>query len=627
MLYLVSYGAGNVRSLANAIKQLGFEFKWVEKPEDIEKADQLIFPGVGHFGQAMRSLQEKGLAEPLKRYIASGKPYFGICIGMQTLFAASDEAPGLAGLGVVPASIRRFDSSSKAVPHMGWNGAIPLKTSPVSAATAEAVKYGFVEGGASYYFVHSFAASDVEAVGDWALTATQYGDETFISSVQKGNVFATQFHPEKSGKAGLNVLHAWLSQTGVIDDSKVESVPVAEQRDALRRNGFTKRIVACLDVRANDDGDLVVTKGDQYDVRESDAPPQSGREAKGELAVPLPNGTTTAAAAKGKAAVRNLGKPVDLTRRYYEEGADEICLLNITSFRQCPLHDQPMLAVVAQAAETVFVPLTIGGGIRDTVDPDGTSRSALEVATTYFAAGADKVSIGSDAVLAVEELLQNKPANGAADSTSSAPVSVSSIQAISEAYGAQAVVVSVDPKRVYAHSIDEVAEVHRPCIVDLASPTLPSSASRSRPTSSNSDSNSGPLPPDLGPDGQRYCWYQCTIKGGREARDIDVVQLVQGCAALGAGEILLNSVDKDGQKGGFDARLVDLVKRSVSIPVVASSGAGSPKHFTDVFEQTGVEAALAAGIFHRREVPIEDVKIELRRSGIPVRRDLIEGTA
>ena len=217
--------------------------------------------------------------------------------------------------------------------------------------------------------------------------------------------------------------------------------------------------------------------------------------------------------------------------------------------------------------------------------------------------------------------IQRNNSGTEADSTSSSPLS--SIQAISQAYGAQAVVVSVDPKRVYAHSIDEVAEVHRACVVDLASPTLPSCGSRSRPTPSNG--NSGPLPPDLGPDGQRYCWYQCTIKGGREARDIDVVQLVQGCAALGAGEILLNSVDKDGQKGGFDARLVDLVKRSVSIPVVASSGAGSPKHFTDVFEQTGVEAALAAGIFHRREVPIEDVKVELRRSGIPVRRDLIEG--
>lgn len=534
---------------------------------------------------------------------------FGICIGMQTLFVDSEEAPGVPGLGVIPASIKKFNSAKKAVPHMGWNGAVPLKTSEASQAAADGVKYGFVDDGASYYFVHSYAVPYSETLSDWAHTVSQYGDELFLSSVQQGNVFATQFHPEKSGKAGLNVLHAWLSSTGVTrSHDKIVSLPAdsSQTKEKLRRNGYTKRIVACLDVRANDDGDLVVTKGDQYDVRESQ------KEESQPLAVPLPNGTTSTGQAKGKAAVRNLGKPVDLAQRYYAEGADEICFLNITSFRQCPLHDQPMLAVVAQSAETVFVPLTIGGGIRDTVDPDGTIRSALDVASAYFAAGADKVSIGSDAVYAVEELLARRQSttNGHVESQSSAPLS--GITAIAQGYGSQAVVVSVDPKRVYAFSIEEVAEAHRPCVVDLAATKLPGSPSTSE------------LMPDLGPQGQRYCWYQCTVKGGRETRDLDVVQLVQGVEDLGAGEILLNSVDKDGQKSGFDLRLVDLVKRSVRIPVVASSGAGSPEHFIDVFQNTDVEAALAAGIFHRREVPIADVKSALRKASIPVRRDLLE---
>jgi len=610
MLYLVSYGAGNVRSLANAITLLGYEFKWVEKPEDIDQADQLIFPGVGAYGQAMNALREKGYAEPLARYIASGKPYFGICIGMQTLFMSSEEAP-VPGLGIIPSSIKRFKSDAKAVPHMGWNGAIPLKSSP-SPTKADEVKKGFVEDGASYYFVHSFAVPYEERLSDWALTVTQYGDETFVSSVQKGNVFATQFHPEKSGKAGLNVLQAWLSQTGASKtagtsaaSADVVTYSLDEKREQLRKNGYTKRIVACLDVRANDDGDLVVTKGDQYDVREA-------AEAEDEtLAVPLPNGATSTQAAKGKSAVRNLGKPVDLARRYYTEGADEICFLNITSFRSCPLDDQPMLAVVAQAAETVFVPLTIGGGIRDTVDPDGTVRTALEVATIYFAAGADKVSIGSDAVYAVEEVLERQK-QGQSTINGEKTTTLSGIQAIAEGYGSQAVVVSVDPKRVYAKTIEEVPEIHRPCVVDLAATSLPSTSS-----------TSASIKEDLGPNGGRYCWYQCTVKGGREVRDLDVVQLVQGVQALGAGEILLNSVDKDGQKSGFDLRLVDLVKRSVHIPVVASSGAGVPEHFVDVFDKTNVEAALAAGIFHRKEVPIEDVKNKLVEQGIPVRRELL----
>lgn len=515
---------------------------------------------------------------------------------MQVLFESSDEAPSLQGLGVIPARMHKFTSDTKAVPHMGWNGATPLKGASSSQAAHEAIRYGFVEDGASYYFVHSYNVPYNERLSDWALTATQYGDETFISSVQKGNVLATQFHPEKSGKAGLNVLHAWLSQSGVTRVADEIARPISEKREALARNGYTKRIVACLDVRTNDDGDLVVTKGDQYDVRESEA----------ELAVPLPNGSTSTSSAKGKAVVRNLGKPVDLAKRYYAEGADEICFLNITSFRSCPLHDQPMLAVVAQSAETVFVPLTIGGGIRDTMDPDGTSRSALDVASAYFAAGADKVSIGSDAVYAVEDLLQRKTNKSQINGAS---LSVSGISAIAEGYGSQAVVVSVDPKRVYVDSPEDCPEAHRLCLVDLSSSSLPGSSQS--------------IQADLGPKGEKYCWYQCTVKGGREVRDLDVVQLVQGVEELGAGEILLNSVDKDGQKGGFDLRLVDLVKRSVSIPVVASSGAGNPDHFVDVFEKTGVEAALAAGIFHRREVPIADVKQTLRDKGVPVRRDLI----
>lgn len=122
-----------------------------------------------------------------------------------------------------------------------------------------------------------------------------------------------------------------------------------------------------------------------------------------------------------------------------------------------------------------------------------------------------------------------------------------------------------------------------------------------------------------GPNGERYCWYKCTVKGGRETRDLDVVQLAQGSAALGAGEILLNSVDRDGSKAGFDLRLVDLVCRSVSIPVIASSGAGKVEDFSEVFRSTDVEAALAAGIFHRKEVPIHQVKDHLSQEAIPCR--------
>ena len=337
--------------------------------------------------------------------------------------------------------------------------------------------------------------------------------------------------------------------------------------------GLTSRIVACLDVRSNDTGDLVVTKGDQYDVREKS-------DSRG---------------------VRNLGKPVELARRYYEDGADEICFLNITSFRSSALQDQPMLEVVKSAAETVFVPLTIGGGIKDTVDPDGTPRSALEVAGAYFRSGADKVSIGSDAVIAVEELLQREAKGQPALTGKTA------IETISEGYGSQAVVVSLDPKRVYVDAsgpnwIEAVPEAHRACVVE-------GSKSTTRTASEERD---------------KAWWYQCTISGGRAVRDIDAVQLAKGVERLGAGEILLNSIDRDGTGKGFDLDLIRLVREAVSIPVVASSGAGSADDFVEVFRETGVEAGLAAGIFHRREVGIAEVKDKMRSKGQAVRQCDIE---
>ncbi|BGP54455.1 hypothetical protein JCM8202_001533 [Rhodotorula sphaerocarpa] len=624
MLWLLDYGAGNVASLANSVRSLGYEFKWVQTAEDIKNADRILFPGVGAFGSAMAGLQKRGFVEPLKEYINSGKPYMGICIGMQALFASSIESPEQPGLGIIPAEVGRFSSEDKKVPCMGWNGVTERREIGEEGRKA----YGLGEGEDSYYFVHSYRADATqEGVQDWILTMTQYGEEKYVSSVQKGNVFGTQFHPEKSGRAGLALIKAWLESTdpaaakeAAKNPPDVSTRPLREQADIdadLKRKGFTKRIVACLDVRANDQGDLVVTKGDQYDVREAEesettaderpsgAPEESAQtDSSAPVAEPtLPASTVSAdpsepppAKRQRQREVRNLGKPVDLARRYYTEGADEVAFLNITAFRSTPLHDQPMLDVLRGASETVFVPLTIGGGIRDTVDPDGTERSALEVAGTYFRCGADKVSIGSDAVFAVEELL-------AAGGKKSGKTG---IETISYAYGAQAVVVSFDPKRVYAASLEDIPEIHRASAVDLAGPLKSSPETKPRD--------------DLGPDGERYCWYQCTVQGGRNVRDIDVVQLAQGVEALGAGEILLNSVDKDGSKSGFDCRLVDLVRSSVSIPVVASSGAGKVEDFDEVFKVTDVEAALAAGIFHRKEVPIEDVKKHLVEQKVKVRK-------
>jgi imidazole glycerol-phosphate synthase len=512
MITLLDYGAGNVRSVVNAIKRLGETVKPVSCAEDIQQAEKLVFPGVGNFSSMMQILDKKKYIQTLIDYLEADRPFLGICLGLQALFDSSQEADGARGLGIIPGIVKRF-SVDLSVPHIGWNGLNVKQPSRV---------FQGLRGDERFYFVHSYhVVPDDDAVG---LTTTDYGYE-FVSAVQKGNIIATQFHPEKSGQAGLSVLKNFLNL----------EIPASFPDRVTHRTSLSKRIIACLDVRSNDQGDLVVTKGDQYDVREAGD-------------------------------VRNLGKPVDLAQRYYEEGADEVTFLNITGFRDFPLEDMPMLAVLQKTSENVFVPLTIGGGIRNYTDKDGRVYTALEVASEYFRSGADKISIGSDAVLIVEEYLKTGKKTGA-----------SAIEEIARVYGNQAVVISIDPRRVYVNSPDEVDHP----VIKTRFP---------------------------GPDGEQYCWYQCTIKGGREGRDLDASTLARVCEELGAGEILLNCIDRDGTNSGFDIELINLVRNTVTIPVIASSGAGCVEHFYEVFSQTKAEAALAAGIFHRREVPVGDVK-------------------
>ncbi|KAI9771683.1 MAG: Histidine biosynthesis bifunctional protein hisB [Geoglossum simile] len=539
-VHLLDYVAGNVRSLVNAIEKLGYTVEWVKEPADVSKAEKLILPGVGHFGHCLSRFSGGGYLEPIRAHILSNKPFLGICVGLQALFEGSEEDPMVPGLGLIPGRLEKFKDGDKSVPQIGWNSATTLREGESLCGLRPTSKY---------YYVHSYAIpyrkGELEKLG-WSVATATYGDEEFVGAIGKDNVFATQFHPEKSGAAGLRVIKAFLEGNIQTELAGISSAVVAK--------GITRRVIACLDVRTNDDGDLVVTKGDQYDVREKGGTEDGGK-------------------------VRNLGKPVDMARRYYEQGADEIVFLNITSFRNCPLADAPMIEILRQTSETVFVPLTIGGGIRDIVDVDGTWIPAQEVAAMYFKSGADKVSIGSDAVEAAEEYI----ASGRKVSGTTA------IETISKAYGNQAVVVSVDPRRVY---------VARP--EDTDHHTIKTKV--------------------LGPNGEEYCWYQCTVKGGREGRDVDVRQLVTAVEDMGAGEILLNCIDLDGKSCGFDLELINDVKAAVKIPVIASSGAGNPTHFREVFTNTGTDAALGAGMFHRGEYTVKQVKDCLAEGGLLIRQ-------
>ncbi|MFC4553294.1 MULTISPECIES: imidazole glycerol phosphate synthase subunit HisF [Halorussus] len=268
---------------------------------------------------------------------------------------------------------------------------------------------------------------------------------------------------------------------------------------------LTKRIIPCIDVDVDDDGEAAVYTGVNFED------------------------------------LQYTGDPVEMAREYNESGADEFVFLDITASAE---GRETMLDTVSAVADEVFIPLTVGGGIRTTEDIKETLR-----------AGADKVSINSGAI-ANPDLIDE----GAA------------------AFGSQCIVISVDAERRYDERGEHYAEV----------------------------------------DGES-CWFECTVKGGREGTGLDVVEWATEAEERGAGELFVNSIDADGTKDGYDIPLTKAVCDAVNTPVIASSGCGGPEDMHEVFEDAGADAALAASIFHYGEYTIREVKEYLDEQGVPVR--------
>ena len=268
---------------------------------------------------------------------------------------------------------------------------------------------------------------------------------------------------------------------------------------------LTKRVVPCIDVDVDEDGNPAVYTGVNFENLEY------------------------------------TGDPVEMARRYNDAGADEFVFLDITASAE---GRETMLDTVSRVADEVFIPLTVGGGIRDTEDIRETLR-----------AGADKVSINSGAI--ANPSLVNEGAR---------------------AFGSQCIVISVDAKRRFDERGEHYAQV----------------------------------------DGES-CWFECTVKGGREGTGLDVVEWADEAESRGAGELFVNSIDADGTREGYDLPLTRAVCDSVSTPVIASSGCGNPGHMAEAFD-VGADAALAASIFHSGDYTIEETKTALAERGVPVRR-------
>lgn len=202
---VIDYEMGNLRSVQKALEHVGADAVVTRDPEVIMGAAAAVLPGVGAFGACMDNLKRHGLVEPVKIFAASGRPFLGICVGMQILFEESEEYGPVCGLGILPGKIVRFTADpegKRKVPQMGWNALTIRKRAPHLAG---------VKDGAQVYFVHSYYP--VPADESVVATTTEYG-VTFASSVWADNVFATQFHPEKSQAVGLTILANFAGLAG-----------------------------------------------------------------------------------------------------------------------------------------------------------------------------------------------------------------------------------------------------------------------------------------------------------------------------------------------------------------------------------------------------------------------------
>jgi cyclase len=512
LIGVIDYGAGNLGSVMNALARLGLEARFARGPEELLKDglfDRILFPGDGHFAAAMAALEGSGYAEAVRLWIEADKPFLGICIGLQLLFDSSQEAPGVSGLGLISGAVKKFPC--RKIPQIGWNRTILRRNSAGTGLFAGLPDESF------FYFIHSFYAAPDD---DGVTAAEAEYSLRYCCAVRRGALAAVQFHPEKSGGAGLALLENWArgggrvfgglgGQPGFGLGNPEEGGNGADRNGEERSEGcgirgrqlscrgfplknksyLAKRIIPCLDV---DDGRVV--KGVKF------------------------------------AGLADAGDPVELARRYNEAGADELVFLDIgASYKS----RATLLDVVRRVAREVFIPLCVGGGVR-----------ALEDMRLAMGAGADKVSVCTAALLRPGLLRE-----------------------MADAYGRQCVVLSLDARRV-----------------------------------------------DGGAGGRRWNAFS---HGGRRDTGVDALEWAAEAAELGAGEILVNSIDSDGTAAGYDLELTAAVLDAVPVPVIASGGAGS---LAQIAEAASIaDAALVASLLHFGKTTIPEIKNFLRGAGVEVR--------
>ena len=700
---IIDYNAGNIASVRNALERFGIEYVVTRDAKEILSADKVIFPGQGSAKPAMKYLRESGLGGVIRKI---KNPFLGICLGMQLLFESSEE-DDTECLGIIPGRVRKFAGIELKIPQIGWNTIIAKKYGPLFRDVPDTL---------FAYFANSYYA---ESAKTYTIAESAYGDISFASVVKKDNFYGTQFHPEKSGVMGVQILKNFCEmgekpknllvlpaidiicgkcvrllqgdydkQTTYSDDPvemarsfisagakylhvvdldgakggkpmntevimkliKEVSVPVqvggcirsAEEARAYLEAGAERvilsttaladpetvralireygpgKIVVSVDAKTGliatdgwkkvssetaesflekltelgittiiytdigNDGTLkgpnfvavkkilsapfrvmvaggITTIKDLEKLRGMGAYGAVVGKAIYEKTIDIKEATTAIPSPKilratvkpvrsvtkrviacmdianGRVVkgvnfqnVQEAGDPVELGRVYSEKGIDELVFLDINA----TVENRPTLyELVSQIAKNINIPFTVGGGVQ-----------TIQDIKRLLNAGADKVSIGSAAI-----------------------TNPNLVNEASEAYGAQCIVISVDPKKNGAGK------------------------------------------------------WEIFIRGGRDATGVDAIQFCKDMESRGAGELLVNSLDKDGTKSGYDIELLSAISNSVSIPVIASSGAGTMEHFAQAIELGKADAVLSASLFHSGEIKIPELKSYLSEKGILIR--------
>ena len=760
MIAIIDYQSGNVRSVANALERIGESYVITAEPEEILRADKVIFPGQGRAGQAMGELRALGLVEVLKQIRV---PFLGICLGMQLLYEYTEEDE-TKGLGILSGKVRKFKSSKELkVPLVGWNTVVQIKYDKLFEEISDTL-YA--------YFVNSYYAP---AEGENVLASYSYGSTRAAAIVKKDNFYGTQFHPEKSGALGIQMLKnfcnlpspprkgeikrgcrasqdvtpsprlPWAS-TGRPSASRalfgernplllIPAIDIMDGRCVrLRQGRFKDKTVYAKDPLAA--AQSFIDKGAEYlhiidldgakagepkntetvlsIVRGVSVPVQAGGGMRSEDTVReyLEAGVArvilgTSALAKpeliprliaeygpGRIMVSADGKDGKVAVKGWQETADigviefiqKLQALGVTTIiytdvardgeLQGPNFEMiaevlkfPVKVIVAGGVTTVAQAQQLQGmgaygvivgkalyegkfnlseAIKHIAQPtvfnllpkitsqptkriiacmditDGRVKKGthfvqlrdagdpVELGKLYRDMGIDELMFlditatienratmyqlvervarevdipfavggGVKTIDDIRELLQR-----GADKVSIGSAAVKHPEFVKEAaqtFGSQCIVVSVDPKRV------------------LADRTPPPQSS------------------PLGGGAWVGNRWEIYIKGGREATGIDAIEFAKQMEALGAGELLVNSIDRDGTKAGYDLNLLQAISRTVNIPVIASSGAGEPAHFAEAFG-AGADAALAASLFHFQELVISSLKAYLKGERISLR--------